>query len=55
MPEDFAQRMLQTRNEKIKNGIINPYSAERNAKMSASKKGTKRQYLPDGSFIMVKI
>lgn len=55
MPEDFVQRMLQTRNEKIKNGIINPYSIERNAKMSASKKGTKRQYLPDGSFIMVRI
>ena len=30
------------------------YSEERNKKMAASKKGCVRQYLPDGSFIMVK-
>lgn len=54
MPEGFAERMLKTRKQKIEAGEINPYSAERNAKMSASKKGTRRHYLPDGSFIMVK-
>lgn len=54
MPEDFAQRMLQTRKEKIEKGIINPYSKERNAKMAESKRGAKRHYLPDGSFIMIK-
>ena len=31
------------------------HSAERNAKMASSKRGAKRQYLPDGSFIMVHI
>lgn len=55
MPDDFVHKMLNTRNEKIKQGLINPYSEERNQKMSASKKGTKRKYLPDGSFIMVRI
>ncbi len=54
MPKDFAKRMLQTRNDKINKGLINPYSKERNAKMAASKKGTKRHYLPNGSFIMVR-
>jgi len=54
MPEDFAQRMVQTRKDKIEKGLIDPYSRERNAKMAASKTGTKRQYLPDGSFIMVR-
>jgi hypothetical protein len=54
MPEDFAQRMLQTRKGKIEKGIINPYSEERNAKMRESKRGAKRHYLPDGSFIMIK-
>jgi hypothetical protein len=54
MPSDFAQRMVSTRKERIEQGIINPYSAERNAKMSETKKGTRRHYLPDGSFIMVR-
>lgn len=30
------------------------YSKERNRKMAETKKGTKRHYLPDGSFIMIK-
>jgi hypothetical protein len=30
------------------------YSEERNNKMANTKRGCKRQYLPDGSFIMVK-
>jgi hypothetical protein len=30
------------------------YTPERNAKMAELKKGTKRHYLPDGSFIMVR-
>lgn len=55
MPEDFAQRMLQTRKDKIQKGLINPYSKERNAKMAESKRGTKRHYLPDGSFVMIKL
>lgn len=54
MPEDFTQRMLQTRRDKIQKGLINPYSEERNAKMAESKRGAKRHYLPDGSFIMIK-
>ena len=28
MPEDFTQRMLQTRRDKIQKGLINPYSEE---------------------------
>jgi len=55
MPDDFVPKMLQTRKEKIAQGLIDPYSKERNEKMAASKRGTKRKYLPDGSFIMVKI
>ena len=35
-------------------GKTRVWSKERNAKMSASKKGTKRQYLDDGSFIMIR-
>lgn len=54
MPDDFSERMLKTRRDRIALGEINPYSPERNAKMSASKKGTRRHYLPDGSFIMIK-
>lgn len=54
MPDDFVTKMLQTREDNIKKGLINPYSKERNSKMAASKTGTKRHYLPDGSFIMVK-
>jgi hypothetical protein len=54
MPSEAIDRAVKTRQEKIKSGIINPYSKERNKKMSESKKGTKRHYLPDGSFIMIK-
>lgn len=54
MPEDAKARALCTRQERIARGDINPYSAERNAKMAASKQGTKRQYLNDGSFVMIK-
>lgn len=53
MPEDAKERALQTRQSRIKEGKINPYSKERNLKMSASKRGKKRKYLPDGSFVMV--
>jgi hypothetical protein len=55
MPVDFAERMVKTRKERIQSGLINPYSEERNRKMANSKKGTKRHYLPDGTFIMVKV
>lgn len=54
MPRDAISRALETRQQRIESGEINPYSEERNRKMGESKRGTKRQYLPDGSFIMVK-
>lgn len=54
MPKSSIEQMLNTRNKKMEQGLINPYSTERNKKMSESKKGTKRKYLPDGSFIMIK-
>lgn len=51
MPREAIEKMLETRK-----GLYDKcYSSERNAKMAASKKGTKRQYLPDGSFIMVRV
>lgn len=53
MPEDAKERALQTRQERISQGIINPYSDKRNKKMADKKRGKKRKYLPDGSFIMV--
>ena len=52
--DEAVQQALQTRQERIQSGVINPYSKERNEKMAASKRGTKRHYLPDGSYIMVK-
>jgi hypothetical protein len=54
MPAEATARALETRQQRIDSGEINPYSKERNAKMSASKRGAKRHYLPDGSFIMIK-
>lgn len=51
---ELARKGTATRRARIAAGEINPYSEERNAKMRESKRGTKRQYLPDGSFIMVK-
>lgn len=53
-PADARARAVATRKQRIAAGEINPYTEERNRKMSESKKGTKRHYLPDGSFIMVK-
>jgi hypothetical protein len=55
MPVEAKIRAVATRQERIKSGQINPYSKDRNQKMAQSKKGTKRQYLPDGSFVMVKV
>jgi hypothetical protein len=54
MPHDATQRALTTRQARIAGGTINPYSEARNQKMATSKTGTRRQYLPDGSFIMVR-
>jgi hypothetical protein len=54
MPLDSVIQRNETRQKRIDSGEINPYSAERNQKMSESKKGTKRKYLPDGSFVMIK-
>jgi hypothetical protein len=53
-PADTQVRAVATRRARIAAGEINPYSEDRNIKMRASKKGTRRHYLPDGSFIMVK-
>jgi len=53
-PKDARRRAVKTRNERIAAGDINPYSEDRNKKMAASKRGTKRHYLPDGSFVMVR-
>jgi hypothetical protein len=53
MPKNATQRGIVTRATRIASGEINPYSAERNAKMGASKRGKRRKYLEDGSFIMV--
>ena len=53
MPKEAIDRAIATRNARIASGEIDPYSTERNAKMAASKRGKKRKYLPDGSFIMV--
>lgn len=52
MPEDAITRAQETVKRRIEAGEVNPYSAERNAKMAASKKGAKRVYRPDGSFYM---
>lgn len=53
-PSESILKATATRQSRIVAGEINPYSAERNLKMSASKTGTKRVYLPDGSFKMKK-
>ncbi len=55
MPTQSVDKAVLTRKDRITKGLINPYSAERNSKMSASKKGTKRHYLPDGSFVYRKV
>jgi hypothetical protein len=55
MPAEAKIRAIATRQERINSGQINPYSKDRNQKMAQSKKGTKRQYLPDGSFVMVRV
>lgn len=54
MPLDSIKKSKKTIQERIKSGEINPYSEERNKKMATSKKGTKRHYLPNGSFIYLK-
>jgi hypothetical protein len=54
MPKSSIEQALATRAERIASGKINPYSKNRNSKMSKSKTGSKRHYLPDGSFIMIK-
>ncbi len=54
MPAEATARAQRTRQERIKAGEISPYSESRNKKMADSKRGAKRQYLPDGSFIMIK-
>lgn len=53
-PRDAYEKSRETLRSRIADGTVNPYSEERNRKMGASKKGAKRQYMPDGSFIMVK-
>lgn len=50
MPRDAVEASIQWRKENYDSF----YTEGRNRKMSASKTGTKRHYLPDGSFIYVK-
>jgi hypothetical protein len=54
MPEEAVKQGVVTRQARIATGEINPYSKERNSKMAKSKRGTKRHYLPDGSYVMRK-
>jgi len=49
-PKEATEKALQWR----KDNYHIAYSPARNAKMAASKRGTKRHYLPDGSFVMIK-
>lgn len=55
---DSGWRMSEESRKNISDGVKKAaakiYTPERNAKMSASKKGTKRKYLPDGSYIMIR-
>lgn len=59
--KDMGWKMSDSGRKNISDGLKNPevqakiYTADRNKKMAESKKGTKRHYLPDGSFIMVKL
>lgn len=55
MPRLAVEKAIDTRQQRIESGDINPYSRERNKKMAKSKTGTKRHYLSDGSFKMIKI
>jgi hypothetical protein len=58
---DMGWKMPESGKENISASLRRPevqakiYTPSRNKKMAASKKGTKRKYLPDGSFIMVRI
>lgn len=54
MPPESIEKSIITRQERINNGSINPYTDERKAKIAAARKGTKRLYLPDGSFTYIK-
>jgi hypothetical protein len=55
MPISAVEKAKKTIKERRESGEINPYSEERNNKMAKSKTGTKRYYLPNGSFKMIKI
>ena len=54
MPREAIESAIKTRKARIASGEITPYSIQRNEKVSRSKTGTKRKYLPDGSFIMIR-
>ena len=54
MPRESIESAIKTRKARMASGEITPYSLQRNEKMSRSKTGTKRKYLPDGSFIMIR-
>ena len=47
-------RSRSTLKDRIASGEIDPYGSKMRAKMSSLKKGTKRKYLPDGSFIYIR-
>jgi hypothetical protein len=58
--KEIGWRMTEVGKQNISAGLLRPevqakiYTVDRNKKMSDSKKGTKRHYLPDGSFKMIK-
>jgi len=58
--KDIGWKMSESGKENISSGLLRPevqekiYTPDRNKKMAASKRGTKRHYLPDGSFIMIR-
>jgi hypothetical protein len=51
---EAVKRTIETTLARRKEGLINPYSKERNSKMAASKTGTKRVYREDGTFFYVR-
>jgi hypothetical protein len=55
MPISAVEKAKKTIKKRRESGEINPYSEERNIKMAKSKTGTKRHYLPDGSFKMIRV
>lgn len=54
-PADAQIKARKTLNSRIAAGEIDPYGPAFKEKIRKIKKGTKRRYMPDGSFIMIKL